>query len=313
VRAHPRQGKRALLGGAIILLLLGLATAIFLLDDLIAHFQASYELVAVLPEAPRLVAGSRVWVGGNDVGEVRTVALLPAQPDTGATVALVVRLPGRVRNQVRQDSRVRITSVSLMGAPVVDITPGSAGAAVLRPGDTLRPRHRLAGAVVLARATALGAALDSALAELRALQPDVQRRLASLERVRGRLAAAQSEYRQLQRDLRASPLLAGVQSGDLSAALARSGHSLGSLLQALQQLQERARGHGLSTNTTALAARAAALQRSLGELQAALRAQGGTLDRLARDSALVRALAGARMELDSLLADARRRPLRYGF
>lgn len=310
---RARQGRRALLGGAIILGLMALAAGIFLLDDIAARFRSSYQVVAVLPEAPRLVPGSRVWVAGSDVGDVRTVALLPARPDGEAAVALVLRLPGRVRAQVRQDSRVRITSVNLLGAPVVDISPGNASAAALRPGDTLYAARQPSGAAVLARAARFRSTLDSALAELRALQGPAERRLASYQRVRLQLAAAQAEYQHLRDQLQASPLAAGWRSGELSTALDQGRATVTELLRALASVQERMRASGLSANASALGARTAALQRSLAALQDTMRQGGGTLDRLGRDSALVRALAGARLELDSLLADVRRRPLRYVF
>lgn len=311
--ARARQGKRALLGSAIILGLMALGAGIFLLDDIIARFRSSYQVVAVLPEAPRLATGSRVWVAGNDVGDVRTVALLPAHPDGQSAVALVLRLPGRVREQVRQDSRVRITSLNVLGVPVLDISPGNPSAAALRPGDTLYAARALSRAEVLARAARFRATLDTALAELRALQGPVEQRLASYQRVQLQLAAAQAEYQQLRVQLQASPLVAGLQSGELSAALDQSRATMTELLQALRDVPERMRASGLNANASALGARAAALQRSLAALQDTMRQRGGTLDRLGRDSALVRALAGARLELDSLLADVRRRPLRYVF
>jgi ABC-type transporter Mla subunit MlaD len=313
LRRHRRHGLRTLQGGAIIGALVALATTIFLLDDIIARLRSPYDLVAVLPEAPRLAAGSRVWVAGNDVGVIRSVALLPARADGTPRVAIGLQLPGRVRDQVRQDSHVRITAVNQMGAPVIDITPGSGRAARLAPGDTLRAVSRVDRGVVLARAARFRASLDSAAVEMRALQGPAARRLAGLEQAGRQLAAAGLAYRALQRDLEASTLFDGLSSGELSALLAHGGAQLGTMLTVMQQVSERARDSGLSGNAAALSARAASLQRSLSELHAALREQGGTADRLARDSALVKALTAARAELDSLLADARRNPLRYVF
>jgi len=313
VSAHPRQGKRALQGSTIIIALLALATGIFLLDDIIARLRSSYELVAVLPEAPRLAAGSRVWVGGNDVGEVRSVSLLPSRGDSSTRVALALRLPGRVREQVRRDSRVRITAVNLLSTPVLDISPGSARASRLSPGDTLRGARAADRTAVLARAAALRASVDSALAGLSALRAPAARRLAALEQVTRQLADARLGYQQLRRDLEANPLLNGVRSGELSASLGRSRARLTEVLASLGEVQRRAQASGLSGNAAGMVARAEALQRSLSALQATMHEQGGTMERLARDSALVRALAGARAQLDSLLADTRRNPLRYVF
>lgn len=308
-----RQGRRALLGGAIIAALIALGAGIFVLDDILAAFRAPYEVVAVLPKAPRLAAGSRVWVGGKDVGEVRSIALLPARDDGESRVALALSLPGEVREQVRQDSRVRITAVNALGAPVVDIVPGSTAAAPLAPGDTLRSLRQVDRAAVLARSAAFRASLDTALAEMRALQAPLAQRLAGFERATAQLATASTEYQRLRAAMAASPLLESLGSGELNASISRSRATLAALLDALAGAQQRMRSSGLNANVQTMNARATALQRSLADLQSEMRAGGGTLDRLARDSALVRAIAAARTELDSLLVEARRNPLRFVF
>jgi len=301
------------LGGVLTLALVALGAGIFLLDDILARFRSVYAVVAVLPEAPRLAAGARVWVGGNDVGEVRTVALIQGEDAATSRVALELLLPGRVREQVRGDSRVRVTAVSMMSAPVIDILPGTSATPALAPGDTLYPAPGVDREALRARALAVRLALDSALAELRGLQPPLQRRLQAMAQVQLQLTGAEREYTRLMSDLRASPLLTAWQSGELGATLAHSSETLSATLSALQQLQQRAGQSGLAAGTAGLTARAGALQQALASLQSAMRERGGTLDRMARDSALVRALASARMELDSLLADARRNPWRYVF
>ena len=310
---RPRQRSRVLLGTAIILALLGCGIGIFFLDDLVALLRSSYHVVAVLPEAPRVGPGSPVWVGGKEVGRVRTVGLLPAQADSTARVVLVLELPGRVRPQVRRDSRVRITSLNVMGAPVVDISPGSPDQRVIGPGDTLRGPARIHGPDLMARARQLRADLDSALAPLDQLRAPAAQRLTALRLVQGRLDSAGLAYRQLRQTLAASPLLGAWQSGELSAALARSQAEVSEMVAALEQLRARARATGLASEATELGEHAAALRRSFALLQDSMQMGGGTLDRLARDSALVKAIAGARAALDSLLADSRRRPLRYVF
>jgi hypothetical protein len=86
----------------------------------------------------------------------------------------------------------------------------------------------------------------------------------------------------------------------------------------LPRLIERARGSagGAADVGAALArlqARADTLADRLAEAGAALDNPNGTLARMQQDSALVRAIHAARAELDSLVADARRNPLRYVF
>lgn len=296
-----------------ILLLAGLAAFVFLLDPILARLRSTYTLVVMLPEAPQLATGSRVWVSGRDVGKVTEVGFMPSGSDTTSRIFLHVELPAEVRELVRRDSRVRVTSERMIGEPVIDILPGSASAAVLQPGDTLRVPRRPSPAQVLARARSARLSLDTAVQELQALRAPVAQRLASFDVVQQRLAAAQREYGLLAADLRASPALAALGDGGLQTSLTDARNTLAQLAQAFRSLQERAAAAGVQDGAQRLGATSARLQQTLAELEREMRVQGGTVDRLMRDSALVKALAGARAELDSVIADAKRNPLRYVF
>lgn len=312
--AGTRQTKRAWLGAGIIVLLFAVAVTIFVLEAIVQRLRPTYTVVAVLHDAPALVAGSRVWVSGRDVGEVREVSLVPPGGDSLARIAAVLELPTSVRQHVRGDSPLRVTSENLIGEPVIDIGVGSAASPALAAGDTLRQGERLDAAAVMARAANFRASLAEALAEMQALQAPVERRMAGFERVRLQLGQAQQEYALLMADVRASPTLALFTGGDgVGASLQQSQATLRELMGALQQVRSRAESTGAAGNARALAASARQLQQSLAELEAVMRAEGGTVDRLLRDSALVHAIAAARAELDSLIADAKRRPFRYVF
>ena len=310
--AEARQRARAWIGGAVILLVVAVAAVVFMLDAIVARLRPTYHVVAVLAEAPRLTRGSRVWVSGRDVGQVRTIRFLPIGNDTVPAIAAVLELPTSVREHVRRDSRIRVTSERMIGEPVLDIIPGTLASPRLAAGDTLHQERGPDAGAVMARAAAVGAALDTALGALRALRPPLERRLEAYGRVQAQLARAQQEYRMLAEDVRRSPALALLGEGGVQTSLERSRVTLRQLLEALGQAGERAEESGALANAQAAAASAARLQRSLAQLETAMRA-GGTMDRLLRDSALVRALAAARAELDSLVADAKRRPLRYVF
>lgn len=307
-----RQTRRAWAGAGIIVLLAGMGTLVFLLDDILARLRPTYTVVAILREAPGVGAGSPVWVSGRPLGSVLEVGLLPAS-DTASRVAVLIELPSHLREQLRRDSRVRITAERVVGDPVLDILPGSIDAPALRPGDTIYQRPRYDAALVAARTRAFQVALDSALAELGAVQAPLQSRLASFQRVQQQLGLAQREYARLMADLGASPALALLDGSSAGPSLERSRATLEQVMTAVTALRARAEGTGATTSARALMGSVGELRTSLAELDSAMRLRGGTLDRMARDSALVDAIAAARLALDSLIADAGRRPFRYVF
>ena len=70
-----------------------------------------------------LEAGHRVRIQGIDAGVVERI-IAPAEP--GQPVELVLRVDERLRPLVRTDAVARIASEGLVGAKVVELTPGRA-------------------------------------------------------------------------------------------------------------------------------------------------------------------------------------------
>jgi ABC-type transporter Mla subunit MlaD len=306
-----RQSRRALLGAGIIVLLVAIAGGIFLLDDLRAALRPTYRIHVVMAEAPGVVAGAPVWVGGREVGVVETIGFRPSEPGAGSTLALTLELPTSVRAQVRRDSDVRVTSERMIDDPVIDLVPGSARSPALGDGDTLVARPRPTAAQVAARAKALQASMDSLRAAATVLAPLVERRRDGFQRVALHLGAAHREYTALMADVERSPSLSLLNGEELGRVIGRLEGVLTEVGDALARQQDQVRASGLREELARVQERARAASRALAALQETMR--DGTLDRMGRDSALVHALGRARLELDSLLADVRRNPFRYAF
>jgi phospholipid/cholesterol/gamma-HCH transport system substrate-binding protein len=311
--ADERQNRRVLHGALLIAALLASAVLIFMLDDLVDMFRRDYAVVAVVSDAAGITDGSAVWIAGKEVGTVTTVAFLPSGPDTTARIALTLELPRRLQAQVRRDSPVRVTSATLIGARVVDILPGSATAPAAAPGDTLRQRKRLSADEVTARAAAVRAGLDSVMAELRPLAAPASARIADTQRALAAVELAMAEATRLQADIAAGPAAALLADTAFTAALDRVRSHADALPLLIEQVQVRSAATGeVRAALARLQARAAALSAALD----AATAQAGPNSSLARfqqDTALSRALTAARAELDSLLAEVRRNPLRFVF
>src|SRR5690606_41875523 len=94
--------------------------------------------VALLRPAAAPVEGSAVTVGGLRVGQVEEVALIPLHRQfAGNHVSVRISVSQDVREQIRADSRAQLRTQGLLGDRYIDVEPGSPGAPVLRPGDTI--------------------------------------------------------------------------------------------------------------------------------------------------------------------------------
>lgn len=316
--ARPGRQVRPTVAGA--LLIIGLAAVsvlIFFLDDIAALLRRDFEVVAVVSDAAGISRGSPVWIGGKEVGVVTGVSLLPTGPDTSAIVALDLELPRSVQSQVRADSRARLTSVGPVGARVVDILPGSAAAPALADGDTVRAVTPITPAMLTARARALHSQLDSVTAELNRLAPTMRARMQDTRRAFAGLELAMAEARRMGDGLDASPALTLMRDPAFTAAVANARAHTAALPALLDSMRARAgAGSGVSGVSAALArlqARADSLDAQLRAVAAMLESPNSSLARFRQDSALFHALQAASAELDSLIAEARRNPLRFVF
>ena len=96
-----------------------------------------YELKTKFPDVKGLKSGAVVRVAGVEVGKVTDVAL------SGAEVEVVLEVKKGNEQRITTDSRASIGSLSLLGEPVIDISPTTTGTP-LKDGDYI-PAGRAPG------------------------------------------------------------------------------------------------------------------------------------------------------------------------
>jgi phospholipid/cholesterol/gamma-HCH transport system substrate-binding protein len=238
-------------------------------------FASRYEVVMTVPSALGLREGAPVTLAGQRIGQVSAIEFIPPAQKRGADNLLVrLALSEDVRDQVRADSRAFLRTAGLLGDKFVDIRPGSPGAALLAPGDTLPTGESVDLDEFMAQASS---AMDSALLVV-----------TNVRRIAEGVAAGQGTVGSLLTDDRLYVELVGTTTavrGTL-AQLARPDGTFGRLLQ------DPALYDDLS--------RAVARIDSIG----ALAMHGdGTIGRLLTDDGLHRSLVGTVARADSAMVE----------
>jgi ABC-type transporter Mla subunit MlaD len=309
-----RQRRRPLIGGLIIAALFAGAMLIFFLGDIVGTFERRYTIVALMPDAPGIGPGSPVWVGGKRAGEVTAVGFMPLDIDTLGRLWVGLELPRSVQEQVRADSRVRVTAQALIGEQTIDIAPGTALAPMLAEGDTLRTRRGPSLDEVTRRAAALRTVLDTILVQVREVSPLLQARAAQAGGAMAAMDAAMLELDRLRADMRANPGLALVRDDAFRESLQRAREHAGELPVAVDRLRlQYGAGGDVGLALRGLEARADTLRARLDAAAALLDQPQGFIGRYREDPALLNAVDAARASLDSLIAEVRRNPLRFVF
>lgn len=149
---------QAVLLGLVVLTGLGLAAAgLFAIGNRQWLWADTFHIQAGFRQVRGVEVGTRVRVQGIEAGEVVAV-LPPATP--GGDVLLRLRVDGKLRHLIRADATAQIVGEGMIGGKVVELTPGSATAAVVQDNATIAARPA-------AELTDLLAQVDGTLQEVR--------------------------------------------------------------------------------------------------------------------------------------------------
>ena len=296
-----------------------------------------YELKTKFSNVQGLKSGAVVRVAGVEVGTVSDVEL------EGAEVLVTLGINEEHQSRITDQSRASIGSLSLLGEPIIEITPASQGRP-LQNGEFIQSD---ASAVGIAE---LGGPVKQGVEQLTAILSDVRggrgtigklftdeqlymefnALLASAERVAaginrgqgtlGRLARDESAYRELNASLaNLNEMTKRIRAGEGSLgrllkddALAASLTSTGANIQEITGRLKAGEGTAgqLLTNEQ-LYERFNAISERIDRVVAALEKREGSAGQFLHDKRLYDNMNNAASELRSLIADIRKDPRKY--
>ena len=159
--------------------------------------QPTFRVRAVFETIAGLEAGHRVRLQGIEAGIVERV-VPPSEP--GRPVELVLRIDERLRSLVRTDALARIVSEGLVGAKVVELTPGRPDAPFVADLDRIRSERPIEIADLLKKAAGsltrldtLAQSAEQGLSEINAITGSIRRGEGSL----GKLVRDETLYSDL--------------------------------------------------------------------------------------------------------------------
>ena len=309
------QKREVLVGGALLGVLFLLFFGIFFLADVRRLFTKTDKLLVLMPTAAGLKSGSLVWIAGETVGEVKEILVRPPDSDSLERVLLKIEVEERHLEHIRRDSEARVTSFRVIGDPVLDITPGTRTAPPIKEGDTLRIRTTGTPAAVIARARSLKAELELLLTDTRTLAGQAKQRKQQAARMGQQLAVIMREFQEFTFAVQEGPLNT-FSDPEFKRTLTSLSKTIGDLKTSFTRAGERASRARADAGPAfqRLSARADTIQQEIARLQASIaQSGGGLLIRAQTDTAIVKGLHRAQTQLDSLIAETKRNPLRFWF
>src|SRR3954469_9644426 len=133
---HWRELKGGLIAGVV---LAAIIFSVFAFARVGALHGKKATLYVVTDEAPGVLAGTDVWLAGEKEGLVKDVTFRPPSVDNSERLLITTEILKEALPTVRRDSYAQIRpGATLIGTPVVYISPGTIAAPGLRDGDTIR-------------------------------------------------------------------------------------------------------------------------------------------------------------------------------
>ncbi|HEY0969386.1 MAG TPA: MlaD family protein [Gemmatimonadales bacterium] len=316
----PRTARRwrDLIPGLVALALLGAtATAVLLYARVGTLRGDKFDVVVLASHAYDIEPGTEVWLVGQRVGTVSAVDFRPPATDTGRRLVVHLELLERARPHLRRDARVQFSSgSSLLGSRVVALSPGTLDAPALADDDTLLATPELDLRTVAGTFADIGEQLPQ-------LRSDVNGIVSSIREGDGALGAATRGQ--------GLAAVAGLQGSLVSLTRQLSGTSNGSLAPMLRSPELRSRARrataradsvrlllssesgtlGRFRRDSSLAAQVAAVRDEVSTVRALLELPAGSAGRVLHDGVVAAELRELERELELLLDDVKKRPLRY--
>jgi ABC-type transport system involved in resistance to organic solvents, periplasmic component len=274
-----------------------------------------FQLFVAGPDANNLLKGSDVWLNGQRVGVVKNIDFNTPSAPPDRRVVIEMEVLSDVRPLIRIDSRATLRSGgTVIGAPVVYISSGSTKARGVAPGDTLSSGGSADLELAASRFT-------ESMEQVPSLIADSKQIIADTKVVGSRLSvvmAGQSNRKGPSFSQRADAFMRTVggrgsagrlmQDAAVRARLARSMASMDTLRTLLGGRMDQV---GRFRRDSTLAPEVRQLRADVSNLRELAKSPDGTIGRMNADSAVKRGLDSAFAELNALLADIKKHPLKY--
>ncbi|MGH7504292.1 MAG: MlaD family protein [Longimicrobiales bacterium] len=320
-RIEARQLR--VVGLAIIAALL-LAYGAYRVGKVFDVFSSRYQVVTLVPSVLGLREGAPVTLAGQRIGQVDEIAFIPVGQKTGDdNLRVTLAIAQEVREQIRTDSHAFLRTQGLLGDKFVDIVPGSPGAAILQPGDTLPSGETVDLEQFLTRAATALDATSVIVSELQALTEGVARGEGTVgallrdDELYARMVATTGALQQTLRQINSAEGTLGRLMRDpalydrLTAAVGRVDSLGGALMNGDGTLARLFRSDTVYTALVGAAASADTAMEGVQSIVAQLENGDGTMQQLMRDPQLYEAFLKAIVDLQALINDIRLNPDKY--
>jgi hypothetical protein len=273
-----------------------------------------FRLYVAVPDATGVLEGSDVWFNGQRIGTVGSIGFAQSSAPVEHRVIIATDVLERMRPDIRLDTRAALRSGgTVIGAPVIYLSGGSVNTRAVVAGDTLGGAGKSDFEIAASRVTESLEALPAIMSDVQVISTSARaaaNHFSAAMKTSGGPAALGANFSRLMTRLSGGR---GSASRLVHDATIRS--RISGILATTDSIRvlagSRANEFGRFRRDSSLGPRVDSLRVELVRLRALAAAPTGTAGRVRSDSALQRDVRSALAQVDSLLTDMKKHPLRY--
>lgn len=294
--------------------LAALVISIFLFARVGAIRGDKRKLYVLTGEATGVLKGTEVWLSGQKIGLVTTVDYMPTATPIADRIVVNTEIRAAEFPLIRHDSKVEIRpGGNLIGSPVLMISAGTANSPPVQDGDTLNAVEgvMIEGMMTSVRkvgseVSALGSDLTKAIAQAKSPSGSSG---AFIRNGMPSLSATSAQFSQLQARMTSGRGTIGLATRN---GLFARASAIMSSVDSLRAMLTTGDGNvGRFRRDSTLIPQIKGLLAQVDSLRAVASNPVGSIGRARSDSTLATELARVRRELDALMKDIKKHPLRY--
>ena len=315
--ASDRTSWRELIPGTIVALVIAATIYAILRYAQVGGLRGdSYVIHAPVSGARGVMRGTEVWLAGHKVGIVDEVRFRPADSSADDRLMMKLKVLEQYRHLLRRDSYAQIRSGgTLVGAPVVFVSVGTPATPMLGEEDTLATLPQVDVEGITSQVARASQQFPAIIANVRVLTAQ----LSTTQGTAGALLGERSMERLQVVGTRMGAVMRDATRGEGTVALAmRDGGPMARAAAVMAQadtlrqlLDSPSGGLGSFRRDSTLLRRVGQLRDEVSIVRALLDEPRGTAGRALHDRAVFEELTRLERELGLLMADVKRRPLRY--
>ena len=317
VMAHRLRWRQLSIGIIALAAIVGAAVSIMIFGRVGTLRGKKFRLYVATDAARGVIRGSEVWLDGQKVGLVKSVAFRSATAPPKERLILALDVLERDQPRVRLNTRVQVRAgTNILGERVVYLWDGTVNARPVVDGDTLRAFEQN-------DTEELSSEASLAMREFPGIIENVKLMAIQLKGAEGTLGAfgldggssdiqrIHARTTQLFSRLSDSTGSLGLARGAASDLVARARRAMAQVDSIRTLFASNQHSFGRFRRDSTVLFEITRARTELAEVRRLLANPNGSVGRARSDSAIVRAIRRDLVAIDSLKADMKRHPLRY--